>query len=232
MTADTGPAERELAARIIDTLLREDYAGLSSRLRPGPDEPVLELPVGDGTALRLPLEQDGFLADFRVRRPPAGSAGTAGRGHWLSLDDVHAAIAAVSDPLDRAGVTAFADESRHALAALRLRGRHLPDVRARLARLWQAVPQAPGPQAPAPQPPVEPVATGREDPLADPLAGPRGLLAYEALAATMPHPPRERQSETRVQSDLRLKQRAFTHAPVPAPPASPRTTPRSAESRR
>ena len=200
---DTGTAERELAARMVDTLLREDYGGLSSRLRTALDEPVLELPAGDGTALLLPLERDGFLADFRVRRPSTGwseaSAGQGGgqrrgqgpgagtgRDRPLSLDDVHVALAVVSDPLDRAGVLAFTEESRHALAALRLRERHLPDVRARLARLWQAMPNPPGgPDIPGrPDSQAAPGTGGRQDP----PAGARGLLAYEALAAAMPHP--------------------------------------------
>ena len=157
-TADGNAAEWELAARVIDTLLREDYGDLSSRMRLDIGGPVLELPTdGGGTGRLLPLEHDGFLADFRVRRPAAGQPRPP-----LTLDDVDAALAVISDPLDAAGVTAFAAECREALATLRLRERHLPSVRARLARLWQAAPDA--------------------------LSGPRGLLAYEALAATVPHP--------------------------------------------
>ena len=73
-TAEGSAAERELAARVIDTLLREDYGGLSSRMRLDVGGPVLELPTdGGGTGRLLPLERDGFLADFRVRRRRQGS---------------------------------------------------------------------------------------------------------------------------------------------------------------
>lgn len=147
-------AEHELAARIVDTLLREDYAGLSGRVRRTPRGPALDLPAGDGrTGLVLPLERDGFLTDLRVRRAP---------GPPLTLDDVDAALAAVSDPLDGEGVAAFAAECRQALGVLRLRESRLPATRGRIARWWRAAPDA--------------------------LAGPRGLLGYEALAATLPHP--------------------------------------------
>jgi len=150
-------AEHELAARVIDTLLRENYAGLSRRVRAGHGSHLLALPSGHGGAgLVLPLERDGFLADFRVRRArqPAFARPT--------LADVESALAAVSDPADRAGVAAFAAECRQALAALRLRERWLPAVRGRLARRWP-----PGDGA---------------------WSGARGQLAYEALAAALPHP--------------------------------------------
>jgi siderophore synthetase component len=155
--------ERELAARVIDTLLREDYGGLSHRVRADSGGPVLDLPAGDGGPRPvLPLERDGFLADFRIRRTTAGRSQVVEAGVPLTLDDVDATLAAVSDPRDRAGVAEFAAECRRALATLRLRERHLPRARARLAE------------------------RGRTGP--DALCGPRGMLAYEALAATRPHP--------------------------------------------
>src|SRR6266496_1786611 len=55
-------AEAELAAAVVETLLREDYAGLSRHVRVAGDEAVLGLPGG----LVLPLRPDGFLADFAV----------------------------------------------------------------------------------------------------------------------------------------------------------------------
>jgi siderophore synthetase component len=150
-------AEHELAARVIDTLLREDYASLSKWLRPRPGGLLLDLPADHGAAgPELPLERDGFLADFRIERRAAGSCPS------LTLDDVDSALMAISDPLDGGGVTAFAAECRQALAAIRLRERHLLVSRGKLAPLWRAAPDA--------------------------LAGGRGLLAYEALAAPMPHP--------------------------------------------
>ena len=156
-------AERELAARVIDSLLREDYGGLSRRVRADPDGPVLDLPAGDGAAGPvLPLERDGFLADFRVRRTAAGRSQVVAPGVPLTLDHVDATLASVSDPRDSAGVAEFTAECRRALATLRLRERHLPGARARLDEPWRAGPDA--------------------------LCGPRGMLAYEALAATRPHP--------------------------------------------
>jgi siderophore synthetase component len=150
-------AEHELAARVIDTLLRENYADLSERVRVHGGSPVLSLPAGDGGACPvLPLERDGFLGDFRVRRASSAAC------QPLTLDDVDSVLAAVSDPLDRAGVAAFAAECRQALATLRLRERCLPDVRAGLARRWRP---------------------GR-----DAWSGASGQLVYEALAAAMPHP--------------------------------------------
>jgi siderophore synthetase component len=157
-TADVSTAERELAARVIDTLLRENYGGLANRLRLGTDGPVLELPADCGGAgRRLPLEPDGFLADFRIGRTPAGPPGLP-----LTLDDVETTLAAVSDPLDSDGVAAFTAECRQALDTLLLREHHLPGALSRVARCW------------------------RTD--AGARSGPRGLLGYEALAAALPHP--------------------------------------------
>ena len=158
MTGGTVPdAEHELAARVIDALLREDYAGLARRVRTRHGEPVLDLPATGQPGLTLPLEPDGFLADFRIRRAGERPAAVTG-SRPLTLADVAAALAAVSDPRDSGGVAAFEAECREALAALRLRERHLPGVRARLA--------------------LRP----------DGWLGTRGLLAYEALAAAMAHP--------------------------------------------
>jgi siderophore synthetase component len=133
---DEFSSERVLASRIIDTLLREGYGGLPGRVRRQGGGAVLHLPAGRGGRGRtLPLERDGFLADFRLLRTKAGRPAVA-----LTLDDVDAAIAAVCDPRDRDGVAAFAYECRQALAALRLRQRHQPAALDRLARAWRAAP--------------------------------------------------------------------------------------------
>jgi siderophore synthetase component len=157
------PFEHELAARVIDTLLREDYASLSTRVRLDHEgHHVLSLPAGHGGAgLVVPLDRDGFLADFRVRRArhPSGSPVPDPGCPPLTLDDVESALVAIGDPEDQAGISAFVAECHQALAALRLRERRLPQVRAALARRWGS----------------------------DRAAG-RGQLAYEALAAAMPHP--------------------------------------------
>jgi siderophore synthetase component len=159
VTADTrSHSERVLASLIIDTLLREGYGGLAGRVRRLRGGMVLDLPVGrTGRGRTLPLEHDGFLTDFRLLRTAAGLPAAA-----LTLDDVDVVIAAISDPRDGAGVTAFAAECRQALAALRLRERHQPAALDRLARGWRAV--------------------------SDTRSGPGGLPGYEALAAGLPHP--------------------------------------------
>ena len=163
---EPGDAERELAARVIDTLLRENYADLKRRVLVHRGSSVLSLPPDHGKPrLMVPLERDGFLGDLRVRRPRQDDSPgdvSAGACPPLVLDDVDAALAAISDPLDRAGADAFAAECRQALATLRLRERCLPDVRARLA--------------------------GTSRPGHDAWCGAGGQLRYEALAAAMPHP--------------------------------------------
>lgn len=104
--------EHDLAAAVVGTLLRENYAGLSGQVRQRAGLPVLALP---GSGLELPLEADGFLADFRVapHAPP------------LTLGDVRAVLTAVADHADAAGVAAFGAECDQALTALRLREAHL-----------------------------------------------------------------------------------------------------------
>ncbi len=146
-------AERGLVAAVIDALLREDYASLSGRVRSRPGETALHLPADCGKpGLVLPLEPDGFLADLRIRRPAP----------TLAIDDLRRALAVMSDPRDREGAAALAEECRQALATLRLRDRHLPAVRARLARHAQTRPAM--------------------------WLGPGGQCRYDALAAAMPHP--------------------------------------------
>jgi siderophore synthetase component len=135
-TEETYP-ERIVASRVVDTLLREGYAGLSGRVRCHDGRAVLNLPGSGGRERALPLERDGFLADLRLLRTAAGLPAAA-----LTLADVDAAIEAVSDPRDREGVAAFAGECRLALAALRLRERHRPAALGRLASAWQAAPDA------------------------------------------------------------------------------------------
>ena len=150
----TARTEHELAARVIDTLLREDYAGLSLRVRLSQGTVALHLPAGQGAAgLVLPLERGRFLADLRISRAACPQ---------LALDDVDSVLAAVSDPVDSAGVASFAEECRQALATLELRERCLPSIRAGLASRWHTA--------------------------AGTWCGASGMLGYEALAAAMPHP--------------------------------------------
>ena len=106
--------EAELAAGVIGALLREDYAGLTRYVRRGAGGTVLALPGGPA----VPLRADGFLADLAVA--PSSALASA-----LTLGDVEHALGA-APAADTDGVAAFGVECRQALAALRLRARHLP----------------------------------------------------------------------------------------------------------
>lgn len=106
--------EAELAAGVIEALLREDYAGLSRRVRVTPDGAVLALPAGPV----LPLRGNGFLGDFSVARSSAQAAA-------LTLGDVEGVLG-TAPAADADGVAAFGVECRQALETLRLRARHLP----------------------------------------------------------------------------------------------------------
>ena len=102
--------EAGLAAAVVDTLLREDYAGLAGRVRATGAGMVLDWPGGPV----LPLRPDGFLADFAVSRQAP-----------LTLRCVGSLLAAVAPTADAEGVAAFGAECQQALATLRLRDRHL-----------------------------------------------------------------------------------------------------------
>jgi siderophore synthetase component len=104
--------EQSLSAAIVDTLLRENYGGLSDFVISGSEvaPPRVTLP-GAGV---VGLVADGFLGDYRVDRASAG----------LTLGDVDAVVGTVADPRDGDGVAAFRTECREALAAMRLRDQH------------------------------------------------------------------------------------------------------------
>ena len=105
--------EAELAATVVDALLREDYAGLAGRVRVTGAGTVLDWPGGPV----LPLRPDGFLGDFAVSRQVP-----------LTLADLGALLAAVAPAADADGVAAFGVECQQALATLRLRDRHVGDL--------------------------------------------------------------------------------------------------------
>jgi siderophore synthetase component len=108
------PDERALAARVVSALLREDYGGLAGCVTRDGAGVALRLPVADdGPGIVLPLEPDGFLADFRV---PAGTR--------LTLGDVSSAVAVLAGARDAAGAAVFDAECRRTLAETRLRQRH------------------------------------------------------------------------------------------------------------
>lgn len=84
LLADRAAAvESGLATAVIDTLLREDYAGLAGRVRETAAGPVLDWPGGPV----LPLRPDGFLADFAVAGPAPLTLGSRRS---------HAAVPAIS----------------------------------------------------------------------------------------------------------------------------------------
>lgn len=118
-------AEHELAARVLDALLREGYGDLARRVEHGPGgAPVLRLP-GPGAA--VPLRRGAFLQDLTVCRPSP-----------VTLDQVLGALACMADPADADGVAAFGRECREALAAMGLHERCHARVLARLERRRRA----------------------------------------------------------------------------------------------
>ncbi|WP_312874701.1 IucA/IucC family protein [Actinomadura litoris] len=122
MTDIEGP----LAARVLDALLREDYAGLRRRVDP------------ESRTLRLPGRAVGLVpAD-----PPFLSALVVDAAQDLRLRDVFAAVRALADPED--DVTAFERECRDALTAIRLHEEARPAVHRRLARLPDELRTGPG----------------------------------------------------------------------------------------
>jgi hypothetical protein len=117
---DPAAAETDLAVAVLDALLRENFAHLARNIKDTGPDPVLTLPGLPA----LPLEPDGFLADFRIRRPAPS----------LTLKDVHATLGTLADPEDQPGVEAFAQECREALAAHHLRDQERPRVTRALLR--------------------------------------------------------------------------------------------------
>ncbi|MFI0452864.1 IucA/IucC family protein [Actinomadura sp. 6N118] len=122
--------EGPLAARVLDTLLREDYAGM--RRYVNPDHRVLDLP-GDqlGGAQIVRLRKGGFLTDLVV--DPAQN---------LRLDDVLSAVRRIADPRD--DVRAFERECREAAVTLRLHEHAQREVLDRLGQAPEDVRHGPG----------------------------------------------------------------------------------------
>ncbi|SDG93294.1 Siderophore synthetase component [Sinosporangium album] len=109
--------ETYLAARVLNALLREDYGGLGRRVTR--DKVGVELVLASGRIVRL--SPGSLYQDFVV-----------GADESLTLNEVLATLWAVADPADEAGVLAFAEECREALASLRLHDEHSPGVLAAL----------------------------------------------------------------------------------------------------
>ncbi|WP_067456921.1 IucA/IucC family protein [Actinomadura macra] len=122
MTDIEGP----LAARVLNALLREDYAGLrrlvDHRTR------TLRLPT---RVVRLVQAEPPFLSDLVLDET-----------QHLDLRDVFALVEALADPRD--DVAGFKQECREALAALRLHEDARPAVHRRLARIPGELRAGPG----------------------------------------------------------------------------------------
>jgi siderophore synthetase component len=122
---DPSAAESELAAAVLDALLRENVAGVATHVQDadtqdaGP-EPVLALPGLPALA----LAPDGFLADFRIRRPAPP----------ITLAQVHRTLGTLAAPEDQPEMEALAQECRQALAAHHLRVQEAPRVTRALLR--------------------------------------------------------------------------------------------------
>lgn len=153
-------SEPDLLLRVLDTLLREDHLGLSSRGSPasppagGPSGGTWWCaPLPGGRKAHLPVRPDGFLADHAVARPLLVVTDPDGAVRREStVDGVLAALAPTGDADAEAGWAAFAEECRRTVETLR-RQRTAPAHRA--PRIG---------------------------------AGYSGLLRYEAMAAVRDHP--------------------------------------------
>ncbi|WP_207936056.1 IucA/IucC family protein [Actinomadura sp. KC216] len=122
MNADD--VENSLAARVLDALLREDYAGLRRFI----ERSALRLPH---RSVRLLRACPAFLSEFVVD-PAQG----------LRLSDVFTAVQAVADPRD--DTDAFERECLDALATIKLHLDARPAVHRRLARLPDELRTGPG----------------------------------------------------------------------------------------
>jgi siderophore synthetase component len=116
--------EGPLAARVLDALLREDYAGLRRFV----SNRVLELP---GRRVRLGEARPAFLSDLVVEP-----------GQGLTLRDVFHAVRMVADPRD--DTEAFERECLDALATVKLHNDARPAVHRRLGRLPDELRTGPG----------------------------------------------------------------------------------------
>ncbi|POM24824.1 IucA / IucC family protein [Actinomadura rubteroloni] len=133
---DAHTTEALLAARVLDALLREDYAGLRSRVHDG----VLKLPArdiplrpgttSDWTCEPTPPHPDTTTDRTRAPGPQPDATSDRTRAPRLLLEDVFAAVRVLADPRD--DVDAFERECRDALAAHRVQAEIHAGVLARL----------------------------------------------------------------------------------------------------
>lgn len=110
-------AESELAGRVLDALLREDYGGLAGRVTRSKDGVALVLPSGR----RVRLGPGGLFQDFSVAR-----------GAAPPLDEVLGMVAGLAGPDGADRAAAFAEECLAAVRARDLHDEHRDEVLARL----------------------------------------------------------------------------------------------------
>ncbi|PZG02490.1 IucA/IucC family protein [Micromonospora deserti] len=128
----TDAAERELFARVLDALLREDHLGLTSRGRPdGPG--WWQVPHRAGR-LRIPVRADGFQHPIRIARPELDVHSDDGRAYRVrTVDGLLALLAPAGDTDAEDGWRALTAECRDDLLARRLAAEVRPQVHAAVA---------------------------------------------------------------------------------------------------
>ncbi|MET9961983.1 IucA/IucC family protein [Streptomyces sp. NPDC006326] len=130
-------AERQLTLRVLSALLREDVLGLRTRSVPvhRADGAWLRLDL-DGSALLLPVAEEGFQCEYAARLPLLEVDGA----RLDTLDGILAALRERAEPQDRGGHDAFAEECRQTLATMELHDTAQPGVLAALAARYGSDP--------------------------------------------------------------------------------------------
>ncbi|MEU7652176.1 IucA/IucC family protein [Micromonospora taraxaci] len=128
----TDDCERELFARVLDALLREDHLGLLSTGRPdGPDWWQVPHPTG---LLRVPVRADGFQQALRSAAPLVLLLDGDGDTHRVdTLEGLLTLLAPSDSPEAEAGWRDFGVECRADLRARRLAAHNRPLVLAQVA---------------------------------------------------------------------------------------------------
>lgn len=128
----TDDCERELFARVLDALLREDHLGLLSAGRPdGPG--WWQVPHRAGL-LRVPVRADGFQQALRSAAPLVLLLDRDGDTHRTdTLEGLLTLLAPIGSPEAEAGWRDFGVECRADLRARRLAARNRPLVLAQVA---------------------------------------------------------------------------------------------------
>ncbi|MEV1159899.1 IucA/IucC family protein [Micromonospora chokoriensis] len=128
----TDDCERELFARVLDALLREDHLGLLSTGRPdGPDWWQVPHPAG---LLRVPVRADGFQQALRSAAPFVLLLDRDRDTHRTdTLEGLLTLLAPSDSPEAEAGWRDFGVECRADLRARRLAARNRPRVLAQVA---------------------------------------------------------------------------------------------------